>query len=57
VNVAARIAGQAGPGEVLVSDAVVELAAGDGLEFTEVGPATLKGVSTPVTLFRATDSA
>ncbi len=53
VNIAARIAGQAGPGEVLVSETVVELAASDGFTFTELGPATLKGVSAPVTLFRA----
>jgi adenylate cyclase len=53
VNVAARIAGRAGPGEVLVSEAVVEAASGDGLRFDPLGPAELKGVSRPVPLFKA----
>ena len=49
VNVAARIAEHAGPGDVLVSPAVA--ARTDGLE--EVGPVALKGLREPVTLFRA----
>jgi adenylate cyclase len=53
VNVAARIAGQAGPGEVLVSQDVVELAGAEGLRFEEVGPVELKGVTRPVVLHRA----
>ncbi|HEY3210061.1 MAG TPA: adenylate/guanylate cyclase domain-containing protein [Actinomycetota bacterium] len=52
VNVAARIAAQAGPGEVLVSDDVVGLAPGDGLRFERVGPVELKGLSRPVVLHR-----
>jgi adenylate cyclase len=52
VNVAARIAAQAGPGEVLVSDDVVTLASGDGLRFERVGPVELKGLSKPVVLHR-----
>jgi adenylate cyclase len=50
VNVAARIAGQAGPGEVLVSDEVVAVASGDGLRFDRIGPVELKGLSSPVVL-------
>ena len=53
VNVAARIAGRAGPSEVLVSQDVVELAGADGLRFEEIGPVELKGVTHPVVLHRA----
>jgi len=54
VNVAARIAGQAGAGEVLVSDELARLAAGaDGVRFEDVGPARLKNVAEPVPLLRA----
>ena len=53
VNVAARIAGQAGPGQVLVSDAVVAATPDDGVRFREVGPAELKGVARPVVLHEA----
>ena len=52
VNVAARIASQAGPGEVLVSDEVVDLTGGDGLRFEQIGPVELKGLSRPVVLHR-----
>jgi adenylate cyclase len=44
VNVAARIADYARPGEVLVSQEVVDAAAGSPISFDEVGPVTLKGV-------------
>jgi class 3 adenylate cyclase/DNA-binding transcriptional MerR regulator len=53
VNVAARIAGRAGPSEILVSQDVVELAGVDGVRFEEIGPVELKGVSHPVVLHRA----
>jgi adenylate cyclase len=53
VNIAARIAAKAGPGEVLVSDEVVRLSGDDGVRFEEVGPAELKGIVKPVTLHRA----
>jgi adenylate cyclase len=56
VNVAARIVAKAGPGQVLVSDAVVAVAEGDGLAFTEIGPAELKGVASPVILHEAARS-
>ena len=52
VNIAARIAGQAGPGEVLVSDDVVGLSSGDGLAFRSMGPVQLKGLTRPVVLHK-----
>lgn len=45
VNVAARIADHARPGEVLVSQEVVDAAGEVPVEFSEVGPVDLKGVS------------
>jgi adenylate cyclase len=54
VNLAARIAGQAGADEVLVSDELARVAAGtDGVRFEDVGPASLKNVAEPVPLLRA----
>jgi class 3 adenylate cyclase len=44
VNIGARIAAQAEPGEVLVSSTVKDLVAGSGLQFAERGVADLKGV-------------
>ncbi len=44
VNVAARIADYARPGEVLVTQEVVEAASESPLSFDEIGPVTLKGV-------------
>jgi class 3 adenylate cyclase len=44
VNVGARVAGQASPGEVLVTSTVRDLVAGSGLQFQERGVAELKGV-------------
>ncbi len=44
VNVASRIAEYARPGEVLVSQAVVD-AAGSAAAFREIGPVELKGVA------------
>ena len=56
VNLAARIAGHAGPGQVLVSDQVVA-ECGDGpVVFEPIGPVPLKGVADPVPLHRATRS-
>jgi len=52
VNLAARLSALAGPGEVLVSRDVVELAP-DGFEFEPMGPVELKGVATPIDVFRA----
>jgi class 3 adenylate cyclase len=44
VHIGARVAGLAGPGEVLVSRTVRDLVAGSGLRFTERGEHELKGV-------------
>jgi adenylate cyclase len=45
VNLAARIAEYARPGEVLVSQEVADAADGTPVTFTEIGPVELKGVS------------
>ena len=44
VHTGARVAAQAGPGEVLVSQTVKDLVAGSGLEFEDRGTRELKGV-------------
>jgi pimeloyl-ACP methyl ester carboxylesterase len=44
VSIGARVAAQAGPGEVLVSQTVKDLVAGSGIEFEDRGGAELKGV-------------
>lgn len=44
VSIGARVAAQAGPGEVLVSHTVKDLVAGSGLTFRERGEHELKGV-------------
>jgi class 3 adenylate cyclase len=44
VSIGARVAAQAGPGEVLVSHTVKDLVAGSGLAFGERGEHELKGV-------------
>jgi adenylate cyclase len=53
VNVAARIAEYARPGEVLVTDQVMDAADGTSVMFTEIGPVELKGVSGALRLHRA----
>jgi class 3 adenylate cyclase len=55
LHVAARIAGHAAPGEVLVSATTRELAAGAGFGFVDRGEHTLKGVSDPRRLFAVED--
>jgi adenylate cyclase len=50
VNIAARIAEYARPGEVLVSQEVVDAAEGGPVTFAEIGPVKLKGVSGPLRL-------
>ena len=54
VNLAARIAGHAGPGQVLVSDQVVAECGDGGVVFEPIGAVPLKGVADPVPLHRAT---
>lgn len=44
VSIGARVAAEAGPGEVLVSSTVKDLVAGSGIEFRDRGSAELKGV-------------
>jgi len=44
VSIGARVAGQAGPGDVLVSQTVKDLVAGSGIEFEDRGETELKGV-------------
>jgi adenylate cyclase len=50
VNIASRIAEYARPGEVLVSQEVVDAADLDGVGVTAIGPIELKGVSQPLSL-------
>jgi class 3 adenylate cyclase len=51
VHIAARVAGTAGPGQVLVSQTVRDLVAGSGIEFEDRGEHKLKGVSDSWRLF------
>jgi len=51
VNLASRICGHAGPGQILVSSAVRELSVGKPIPFRDRGPIALKGFDDPVRLF------
>jgi class 3 adenylate cyclase len=53
VNLAARISGVAGPGEVLVTAETVDAVTDGSLTFSPYGDVPLKGMAAPVTLFRA----
>jgi adenylate cyclase len=53
VNIAARIADYARPGEVLVSQEVVNGADGRPVTFTEIGPVELKGLPRTLRLYLA----
>jgi class 3 adenylate cyclase/DNA-binding transcriptional MerR regulator len=53
VNVAARIGDYARPGEVLVSEDVATADGADGIRYEPVGPASLKGLTAPITLYTA----
>ena len=53
VNIAARIAEYARPGEVLVSQEVVDTAGGAPMTFTGIGAVELKGVSGALRLHSA----
>jgi adenylate cyclase len=57
VNIASRIAEYARPGEVLVSQAVVDASPGIPVTFTDVGPVELKGVSGALRLHTASSAA
>jgi adenylate cyclase len=54
VNIASRIADLAGPGELLVSEYVVDAVreAAPATAFRPVGPTRVKGVSAPIWLYR-----
>jgi adenylate cyclase len=53
VNLAARIAAHAGPGQVLVSQSVVESASPEGVSFVALEELRLKGFARPVRLLEA----
>jgi adenylate cyclase len=53
VNVAARIADYARPGELLVSDEVKERWSGEGVKFEPIGPVALKGLRDELMLYTA----
>jgi pimeloyl-ACP methyl ester carboxylesterase len=57
VSIGARVAAQAGPGEVLVSQTVKDLVAGSGIEFEDRGGAQLKGVPGEWRLYSVADAA
>src|SRR2546423_14947898 len=53
LNMAARLCGQAGPGEILASPEVVHLArAVDGVRYVDRGSLHLKGMADPVRVTR-----
>jgi class 3 adenylate cyclase len=54
VHLAARVAGAAEPGEVLVTATTRDIVAGSGLEFDDRGEQALKGFDEPRRLFAAT---
>lgn len=51
VNIGARVAGEAAPGQVLVSGTVRDLVAGSGIDFEPLGKRTLKGIPGESSLF------
>ena len=53
VHIGARVAKEAAPGEVLVSNTVKDLVAGSGIAFRDRGAAELKGVPGELRLFAA----
>ena len=54
VHVGARVAGEAGPGEIVVTSAIRDAEAGSGFGFEDLGPHALKGVDREWRLFRVT---
>jgi class 3 adenylate cyclase len=52
VIMAARVAAQAGPGDILLPEPVRHLLAGKGFAFIDCGTTALKGFDEPVRLFR-----
>ena len=56
VHIGARVAAEAGPGEILVSSTVKDLVAGSGLAFEERGTFVLRGIPDQWRLFAAARS-
>ena len=54
VHIGSRVAGLAGPGEVLASSTVKDLVAGSGIIFEERGAKALKGIPGEWRLFEVT---
>jgi adenylate cyclase len=54
VNLAARIGERAAPGQVLVTQEIVDRVASDGIRFEPIGAVELKGMSEPVFLLAVT---
>jgi class 3 adenylate cyclase/YHS domain-containing protein len=57
LNVAARLAAHARPGQVLCTQRIVALPPPEGLAYRELGPVRLRNVPTPVTLFEVVEPA
>jgi class 3 adenylate cyclase/pimeloyl-ACP methyl ester carboxylesterase len=57
VHIGARVASQAGPGEVLVSQTVKDLIAGSGIRLQDRGASELKGVPGEWQLYRVLEAA
>lgn len=55
IHIAARLAGIAPAGEIVVSRTVKDLVAGSGIEFEDLGAHTLKGIPDEQRLFRVAD--
>ena len=57
VNIGARIAAVAGPGEVLVLSTVKDLTAGSGVAYEDAGEYELKGIPGPWRIYRVAEHA
>ena len=51
VNLAGRISGHAGAGQIVVSSVIRDLSMGKGFDFADLGEVTLKGFEEPMRLF------
>ncbi|MGB8361367.1 MAG: adenylate/guanylate cyclase domain-containing protein, partial [Acidimicrobiia bacterium] len=56
VNLASRLADEAAPGEILVSERTIALLPDDLVTAEPAGERTLKGVNRPIRLFSITDA-
>jgi class 3 adenylate cyclase len=54
VHVAARVAGEGGAGDVLVTSTTHDLVAGSGISLTPLGPRELRGLGEPWQVYRVT---